>query len=144
MKTMLRKLTIRAAAAALAILAVTSGPGAFAQSDARMRINVPFAFAAGDASFEAGTYFVSRRATNVVQIRSVDGKQTALLTTTPLAGDKAGESSAVVFHRYGDSYYFAGMQTLDGKMIYETSRPKAEQRLAREAGAGQTVVVATK
>ena len=96
--------------------------GAAAQSSQRMLVSVPFAFAAGKTTMPAGDYVVTRRGSNVLEIRGAEGA--ALLTTAPLEVDEAGERAQVVFNRYDTGYVLAAVQTLDGSMRLKGSRSK--------------------
>jgi hypothetical protein len=112
---------IKRAAALVAVLTILVA-GAAAQSSKRMLVSVPFAFAAGKTTMPAGDYVVTRRGSNVLEIRGAEGA--ALITTAPLAVDQAGERAQVVFNRYDTGYVLAAVQTLDGSMRLKGSRAK--------------------
>ena len=86
-----------------------------AQSASSQRIiaNVPFNFKVGKTILPAGKYTISvlnpssdRR---ILQIRSTNGRSSAMVVTTEVIGDVA-EKSKLVFERDGDRYYFVQAQ----------------------------------
>jgi hypothetical protein len=99
--------------------------------------NIPFQFNVGDKAMPAGEYTVSQvnpssdRA--VLQLRSKDGKSTAMIQMTNMIG-KANESARLVFNRYGNASYFAEAWTSDANGL-QASKSKAE-RTARQELAG--------
>lgn len=88
---------------------------AHAQSNSPQRIvaNIPFTFNVGKTSLPAGKYTVTvlnptsdRR---ILQIRSTNGRSSAMILTNGVIGD-ISENSKLVFERDGDRYYFAQAQ----------------------------------
>ena len=80
---------------------------AHAQSNSPQRIvaNIPFTFNVGKTSLPAGKYTV----TVLNQIRSTNGRSSAMILTNGVIGD-ISENSKLVFERDGDRYYFAQAQ----------------------------------
>jgi hypothetical protein len=90
--------------------ALTATAQAQTSNSQRVLANIPFAFNVGKTTLPAGKYAITvvnptsdRR---VLQIRSADGRSTAMTLTTSVAA-KASDDAKVVFHRYGDRYFFA-------------------------------------
>ena len=82
-------------------------------SSQRMVANIPFTFNVGKTSLPAGKYTITvlnptsdRR---ILQIRSANGRSSAMSMTTGVIGD-VSENSKLVFERDGDRYYFAEAQ----------------------------------
>ena len=99
----------------------------------RLTANVPFEFNAGGQTLPAGEYTIvqvnpaSDRA--VMQLRTKDGRQTAMIQMGPVIG-KAENSSRLIFHRYGDQYYFAEAWIEGETSGLQAPKPRAERRLA--------------
>lgn len=75
--------------------------------------NIPFAFNVGKTTLPAGKYTVTvvnpGSDRKVLQIRSSDGRSSAITQTVGVIG-KASDKAKLVFHRYGDQYFFAQAQ----------------------------------
>src|ERR1051325_9292201 len=93
---------------AMSFAAVSAEAQASAGPIARARI--PFAFNVGRTALPAGEYTVTvvnpASDRKVFQIRSSDGRVSALIQTTG-ATAHAADNAMLVFHRYGDKYFFA-------------------------------------
>ena len=72
--------------------------------------NIPFQFRVGNKTLPAGEYTVRKLNPGsdvaAVQIRSADGKNSAIVHMMTVAG-KAQEGERLIFNRYGNQYYFA-------------------------------------
>jgi hypothetical protein len=97
------------------ILAGVLATSAHAQSGSsqRMVANIPFNFSVGKTSLPAGRYTITvlnptsdRR---ILQIRSANGRSSAMTMTSGVIGD-VSENSKLVFERDGDAYVFAQAQ----------------------------------
>jgi hypothetical protein len=88
-------------------------PYSKSSSATTMRERIPFAFHAGSKERPAGEY--NLRVLNpssdrkALQIRSVDGRVSASVRAFDVNAS-AAEKSKLVFHRYGDTYFFAQAQ----------------------------------
>lgn len=133
----------RAIGLAILMLVAGAGFGAAAQSNDRIVVNIPFEFTVGKAALPAGEYVVVRRKMNLLEVRGTDSDAAAIVTTTPLAVDEAGERAQIVFNRYGEKYFLAGVQSLDGSMIVKASASKDEQRLAKAGVERQVIALAS-
>ena len=99
----------------IVILAGALATSVQAQSGGSQRIvaNIPFTFSVGKTSLPAGRYTITvlnpssdRR---ILQIRSTNGRSSAMTVTTGVIGN-VSENSKLVFERDGDRYYFAQAQ----------------------------------
>jgi len=96
----------------LVIVVVTFAISAQAQTAGtpRMIANIPFAFNVGKTNLPAGKYTVTvvnpSSDRKILQLRSSDGRATAMTLTADVIG-KASDEAKLVFHRYGDQYFFA-------------------------------------
>ena len=97
------------------ILAGALATSVQAQSGSSRRIiaNIPFSFTVGKTSLPAGKYTVTvlnptsdRR---ILQIRSSNGRSSAMIMTSGVIGE-VSENSKLVFERDGDRYYFTQAQ----------------------------------
>jgi hypothetical protein len=124
--------------------------GAFAQHDAVISAEIPFAFEVAGARLEAGEYTVTPQVHSpALLIRRKGGGQVAVALCWK-AQDMGERPSygRLVFHKYGDQYFFASAWAGDeGKQV---SQSKRERRLRKEllkggvagkAGAGPEVVM---
>jgi len=99
-----------------------------------MRARIPFTFHVGSRELPAGEYNISvlnpssdRR---VLQIRSTDGRVSAMVNTVDLNA-KAAEQSKVVFRRYGETYFFAQAQVSGESTSLSALKSSAERTEAR-------------
>ena len=95
----------------LVAVAATTAHSQYAGATIRARI--PFAFHAGSKELPAGEY--NLRVLNpssdqkALQIRSADGRVSVIVRAFDVNAS-ASERSKLVFHRYGDAYFFAQAQ----------------------------------
>jgi hypothetical protein len=79
-----------------------------AQVDSIIEADIPFAFHAGEAQMPPGKYRLYSPEDSygrVMEIRSVEGSQAALLEVFGTQAQKPAPDSELVFHKYGDNYY---------------------------------------
>lgn len=93
------------------VLATVAGlSSAYAQTAApQLVINIPFAFSVGEKTLPAGEYTVkcvnSDSSMKVLQFRSKDGHNTALIRTSSVNGS-VQDNARLVFYRDRDQYLF--------------------------------------
>lgn len=104
----------------------------------RVTADVPFDFTVQSVTLPAGTYAIQSLSSNNGMIRILNLETRKSVVT--LASDtlstypgKAGESAKLIFHRYGDRYFFAEVWTPNG-----LRGQAAPSRLERELRAGST------
>jgi hypothetical protein len=117
-----------------AVLAVASFSTAMhAQTPARAKAEIPFAFQAGSSHFEAGTYTVRDLAQHIILIRS--GSQSGLVMTRYETSLNPSPSAKIVFRKYGDKYFLAELWT-EGTVDHITvAKSKAEKNLSKQRNA---------
>jgi len=79
-----------------------------AQVDAIIEADIPFAFHAGEAQMPPGRYRLYSPEDaygRVMEIRSVEGSQAALLEVFGTQARNPASDSELVFHKYGDNYF---------------------------------------
>jgi hypothetical protein len=135
---------------AIIILIGVLSAGAYAQAASAQRLvaSIPFTFSVGKANLPAGKYTVtvlnSASDRKILRIRSMDGRSSAVIFTTGVNGN-ASDGAKLVFHRYGDRYFFAQAQMAGDPTSLAAIKSKAEraeiQTVAR-AGRKSVVVIA--
>lgn len=113
------------------ILATALAAGAQAQTTQRVIANIPFAFTANNKTLPAGKYTITvinpssdRKA---LQIRSMNGRYSAIVLTNGVIGNVADESK-LVFERYDDRYFFAQAQMAGDSTSLAALRSNKEQK----------------
>ena len=77
-----------------------------------MKVNIPFAFSAGDAKLPAGQYLLYTISPDWgIRFATIDGKHNAFVNTLPNYPSHPSENSRLVFHRYGNEYFLAEVWT---------------------------------
>ena len=111
-----------------------------------MLATIPFDFHVGSKTLPAGKYTITvinpASDRKVLQIRSSDGRSVAITQTTGVIGT-ASEKTKLVFHRYGDQYFFAQAQMAGDTMslaALKSSKERAQKNTIAKA-AKKTVVV---
>ncbi len=131
---------------AIIILATALTISAQAQTSSAQRIvaTIPFTFTVGNKTLPAGKYTVSvlnpssdRKA---LQIRSMNGRSSAMILTTGVTGNVA-DTAKLVFHRYGDHYVFAQARMAGDSIALAALRSRTEQKLWVASANKKSVVV---
>jgi hypothetical protein len=134
---------------AISILVGVLGVAAQAQTSSAQKVvaNIPFTFNVGQTELPAGKYTITvvnpSSDRKVLQIRNADGRLSAMIQTTSVLRNAAGDAK-LVFHRYGDRYFFAQAQMAGDATSLAAVKSKAE-RVEKEslARAGKKSVVVT-
>ena len=115
------------------------------QSD-KLVANVPFQFRVGKQLIPAGTVEVARASAlgSTLLIRNTEAKATQYVMPRTQDKDKKGSSTnALVFHKYGDRYFLAGIKVKASQFEYRVPETKAEAEVrAQNATAPQEVMLA--
>lgn len=113
-------------------LAATAG---YAQSDMTLKAHVPFDFEVAGKTLPAGEYSVKQisESGSSLIIQSTDGRANVIVLSNEVEANAkpAADQARLVFHRYGDQYFFetAWRPGGTGRMILESRR---ERRLRKE------------
>lgn len=105
--------------------------------------NIPFSFNVGNKNLPAGKYKIivlnpsSDR--KVLQIRSTNGKASAMIQTNSVIGNISNDAK-LVFERYGDQYFFAKAQ-MAGEPTSFAAMKSSAQKDAIAAARKRSVVV---
>ena len=124
------------ALATFVLITMCTASAARAQSPALMSLvaNVPFEFEVGKAKLPAGKYLVreiveaSQGA--VLQLINKDDKSARALMTISTTG-KNEERARLVFHRYGNHYFFAEAWSTESTG-WQAPKSRAERAIERE------------
>ena len=134
---------------AIIILAAAFTASVQAQSTGAQKVvaNIPFAFNVGNTSLPAGKYTITvlnpSSDRKVLQVRSTNGRSIAITQTTNVIRD-ASDDSKLVFHRYGDRYFFAQAQMAGettGLAAPKSSAERAQKNAGAVAGTKTVVVI---
>jgi len=84
-----------------------------AHAQTRVIASIPYAFNVGKTTLPAGRYTITvlnpSSDRKILQIRSMNGRSSAVILTTGIIGNTS-EKAKLVFERYGDRYVFAQAQ----------------------------------
>lgn len=131
---------------ALALAALT--PTRVVQAQARMVVNIPFDFAAGDAKLPAGAYEVTpSEATRTVLLVNRENPETAaILPANSAQAIDIQAKSKLVFNRYGDRYFLSQVWiegSSRGRQMKKSAREKEMATVAKLETQGQVALVAS-
>ncbi len=107
-------------------------------------IEIPFRFSVDGKIFHSGSYTIAPLTDKTVALRSVEGKQSAVIMTNAVTTANNISGPKLVFHRYGDDYFLtqAWLRVSDTGREFPVSAD--EIRMAREYSQQQVVLVAKK
>lgn len=107
---------------------------------------VPFEFNVGNTTLPAGKYVITvlnptsdRR---ILQVRSTDGRSSAMILTSGVIG-KAADDAKLVFHRYGDRYFFAKARMAGDATTLAAVKSRSERAEQAVAKSGKSVITIT-
>ena len=116
-------------------------------STQKLTAGIPFAFNVGKTTLPAGRYTITvlnpASDQKVLQIRSLNGRSSAMIFTTGVIG-KASDDTKLVFERYGDRYVFAQAQMAGDTTSLAAIRTKEprDKHLAKAGKKSLVVIVA--
>ena len=119
----------------LSLLVAQSAAAVNAQSDLRLKANIPFAFSVGDKVLPAGEYIVSFVGGEALRIQRVDGSEAQCFFTIYTRGNKRRNESSLVFNRYGDQYFLSTIWTAGEDAGLQLKKPHVERELIRARSA---------
>jgi hypothetical protein len=126
----------------LAMSAMLGTTGLYAQTG--VAANVPFNFTVETVKMPAGEYTLQRTsaASGVIQMLNRETGKSILVNAQSLLSTHQGkgeESGRIIFHRYGDRYFFSEVWTPYGLRGY--SKPSKLEREIQAGSAGNQVAV---
>lgn len=97
--------------------------------------NIPFEFKVGSKTLPAGKYTVAKinRASDrvILLFRSKDGSASAIVQMTSVSGGSE-ERARLIFHRYGNQYFFSQAWVGGDSFGLQAPKPHAERNAERE------------
>jgi hypothetical protein len=106
-----------------------------ASGNTQINANIPFEFSVGNKTLPAGEYVVSQVNTavnpGVLAFRSRDDSSRALIQMNSVVG-KAQENATLMFHRYGNKYFFAQAWVIGENSGLQAPKSRAERTAERE------------
>ena len=125
---------------ALALLVGASTSAFAASTGSWIVVKVPFEFTVGSSTLPAGSYTLTQKDNNIVQIQGEEGN--VLFMASASDADKSAGRASVVFHRYGDRYFLAGLKSTDGARVVKPAPTADEERLAKAGASPKVVTIA--
>jgi hypothetical protein len=123
--------TLKTFVMTMAAVALLGSTGLYAQEKAVA--NIPFAFKVSDKTMPAGQYTIQHASgSNNSQVRvqnTANGESAMVLAPASGASYKATDKAQakVIFHRYGDRYFFSEIWTADGSLCGKAQPSKLER-----------------
>ena len=111
----------------------------------RVTASIPFAFNVGKTTLPAGKYTItvlnptSDRKT--LQIRSLNGRASAIVLTTTSSG-RESDNAKLVFERYGDQYVFAQAQMDETTLAALRTKERGDKQVAKARKKSIVVIAA--
>ena len=103
-----------------------------AQAQTKVIATIPFAFNVGKTTLPAGRYTITvlnpSSDRKILQIRSMNGRSSAVIMTTGITGHTS-DNAKLVFEHYGDRYVFAQAQLAGDETKLAALKPKKKSSL---------------
>ena len=108
------------------------------------RVDIPFAFSAGDVRLPAGLYHISHPGDPYfVLIEKDDGHARALVYVHPSATNST-ESTKLVFNKYGRLYFLSQVWTEPDQQVHQCFKSRMEKELMAQNQKAESVLVVAK
>jgi hypothetical protein len=116
----------------------------FAAQAQTVRANVPFSFLAGDRVLPAGEYKLAIDArTGIIQFQPSADAGFYIASHCYTSRESAADRGALVFHRYGDTYFLKRVLTAASREGRELYPARGERDAARRHGAFEVAMIPT-
>ena len=129
----------------ISICLLVTAAAVFAQttpSQRLMKVNIPFAFSAGDVKLPAGQYLLYTISPGWgIRFATIDGKHNAFVNTLPNYPSNPSENSRLVFHKYGNEYFLEQVWTNGDELVRSPLPSKKAMEIARSGVAQQTFTI---
>lgn len=111
--------------------------GASAQEPSRTKqVRIDFDFYTGKKLMPAGDYTVSLLQNGTTQklilVQQKDGDSQAIITSVPNRNKAAYQPGSIIFNRYGNKYFLAGVQLGDSSVLHTAIKTQAEREILKE------------
>jgi hypothetical protein len=130
--------------ASLFVAALFMGSLAQAQQ-AHVKASVPFSFVAGNITYLAGEYEIQRVSDNLPALRiesTGEVREATMVLSNSCSSNKPSETSKLVFHRVGDTYFLYQIWTQGSLTGREFPVSKREIKMASNQSKTDLVIVA--
>ena len=134
---------------AIIVLAGVATVGAQAQTASAQKViaSIPFSFNVGRTTLPAGKYTITvlnpTSDRKILQIRNANGRVSAMVHTTGVLG-AAPDDAKLMFHRYGDRYFFAAAQMAGDSTslaAVKSDAERAQKEAVAKSGKDKIVVI---
>ena len=127
------------------IFVVTLGVmSAHAQANNPLKAHIPFDFAIGNQTFKAGDYTIARvnpqSDQTVLSIKSADGRESRVVSTTPVQG-AIEDDAKLVFNNYEGRYFLAQVWMAADNTGLKLRASHQERELAKNNAPRETVTL---
>jgi hypothetical protein len=106
-----------------------AGAVAVRSEDHAIGVNVPFAFVIGNETFQPGEYVIGRVRTSTASAHVIKTRKAATMTLTQESGRFSGDTSSVVFNKYGDRHFLSSIRAAESGIVYQLPKSKLEVEL---------------
>ena len=114
----------------LALMLVSTGAALAQLGNGRVTAQVPFDFVLGDKTIPAGALTVRSVTDNgVLLVQNYDANVSVLSSPQMDEGKKPASSCRLIFHRYYNRYFLAGIELEGSRIGYRLPESKAEAEL---------------
>ena len=131
---------------ALALISLPILAAAQMASSVRIVSQVPFPFLVGNRHLPAGEYTVepATEGGRILAIRSVGAKVGLFTPAMPTEAKRASGSYALVFHKYGNTAFLAGIKLAGDRIALQIPESRAEAELrAQNVTATEQILLAS-
>lgn len=106
------------------VLTISSLTSIHAQTATTVRAHIPFEFSVRDKTMTAGDYVINRQygASAVWSVFGGKNRQSSVLLVMNVEPKRIDGNAKLTFHRYGNKYFLAEMETSDYKVGLPKSR----------------------
>jgi len=119
----------------LSLLVMLTTTSVYAQSDMRLKVNIPFEFSVGKKILPAGEYSVRYMVPSALVIESVDLSASQSFFTLATQAKATRDESALIFNRYGDQYFLSTIWIGGTPYGHELVKHRAEEELIQASRA---------
>jgi hypothetical protein len=127
----------------LGALMLAAGP---VQAQSSFRVNIPFAFVAGETSLPAGEYIVQPPqigGAKAVTLLRTDGDGAAMVLGMTVQESKNRDVPCLVFHRYDNGYFLSTMWTAGTSYGLQLRESRREVEIAKNETPKNVVLLAS-
>lgn len=118
------------------------------QAQQPLRVKIPFAFVADNATLPAGEYTVqpARDGSPALILQRIDGRgnDSAIVMTHPAECNSPKVQSSLVFHVYAEGYFLSEMWTVGNTSGRQLRTSRIEKQLAKNETSHEVVLVASR